>query len=102
MVLGKTLIDGTGYAHPMAGLLPVVTSFAKHTLHLGYRELTPLAGPWKKTLRGHEFHYSSLISQGHGVPLFAARDAAGMDLGKMGLKSGNVMGSYAHIVSEAP
>jgi cobyrinic acid a,c-diamide synthase len=102
MVLGNVLIDGNGNPHKMAGLLPLTTSFAKQTLHLGYRELKPLGGPWKKPLRGHEFHYSTVISQGYGLPLFAAKDAAGNDKGKMGLRAGNVMGSYAHIISEAP
>ncbi|PVE20309.1 cobyrinic acid a,c-diamide synthase [Microvirga sp. KLBC 81] len=37
MVLGKTLEDGSGQVHPMAGLLPVETSYARPKMHLGYR-----------------------------------------------------------------
>ncbi len=102
MVLGERLIDAQGVDHKMAGCLPVTTSFATRELHLGYRTLRPLCGPWNKPLRGHEFHYSTLVQQGSGQPLFAATDAAGNDLGSMGLRIGNVMGSYGHIIAEAP
>ena len=60
MVLGDALIDAQGQSHAMAGLLPLTTSFATRKLHLGYRQLMPLGGPWTKPLRGHEFHYSSI------------------------------------------
>ena len=102
MVLGDGLIDAQGQRHQMAGLLPLTTSFAKRKLHLGYRQLRPLNGPWKLPLRGHEFHYSTIESQGGGEPLFQARDAAGNDLGHIGQRVGNVMGSYAHVISVAP
>ncbi len=102
MVLGDRIIDKEGQRHAMAGLLPLTTSFAKRKLHLGYRQLQPLTGPWKRPLRGHEFHYSTIESQGGGEHLFHARDAAGNDLGRIGQRVGNVMGSYAHIISVAP
>jgi cobyrinic acid a,c-diamide synthase len=102
MVLGDALIDAKGQSHPMAGLLPLTTSFAARKLHLGYRQLTPLGGPWTRPLRGHEFHYSSIENEGKADKLFKASDAAGEDLGNIGLKRGMVMGSYAHIICEAP
>ncbi len=102
MVLGEGLIDGEGRHHAMAGLLPLTTSFAKRKLHLGYRQLKPLSGPWHQPLRGHEFHYSTIESQGGGEPLFQALDAASNDLGHIGQRIGNVMGSYAHVISVAP
>jgi cobyrinic acid a,c-diamide synthase len=102
MVLGDEIIDADGKSHSMAGLLPLTTSFATRKLHLGYRQLTPLNGPWKKQLRGHEFHYSTIAIEGKADRLFSARDAAGNDLGPMGMKRSNVMGSYAHIICEAP
>ena len=103
MVLGDGLIDADGHSHKMSGLLSVVTSFEKRKLHLGYRRLT-CAGPlpFGKILRGHEFHYSTLISQGAGEALFEARDAAGRNLGRIGLRAGTVMGSYAHIIDQEP
>jgi cobyrinic acid a,c-diamide synthase len=102
MVLGDALIDAQGQSHVMTGLLPLTTSFATRKLHLGYRQLTPLGGPWTKTLRGHEFHYSSIENEGKADRLFNATDATGEDLGNIGLKRGMVMGSYAHIICEAP
>ena len=101
MVLGDGLIDAQGQRHAVAGLLPLTTSFAKRKLHLGYRQLQPLTGPWWQPLRGHEFHYSTIEAQGGGEPLFYAKDAAGNDLGRIGQRVGNVMGSYAHIISPA-
>ena len=102
MVLGDGLIDADGQCHAMAGLLPLSTSFAKRKLHLGYRQLKPLNAPWAAPLRGHEFHYSTIESIGAGLPLFHAQDAAGNDLGPIGQRIGNVMGSYAHVISVAP
>jgi cobyrinic acid a,c-diamide synthase len=102
MFLGQSLIDAQGVSHPMAGLLPHVTSFEKRKLHLGYRHLRPLAGPWTTPLRGHEFHYSTQVSTSAGDALFKASDAAGTEIGLMGMRRGKVMGSYAHVISEAP
>ena len=102
MVLGESLTDAEGVTHAMAGLLPVATSFARRKLHLGYRRLTPLTpGPWGAELAAHEFHYSTLVSEGTADRLFAARDATGAELPPMGLRRGLVMGSYAHVICEA-
>jgi cobyrinic acid a,c-diamide synthase len=102
MVLGNAIIDADGASHAMAGLLPVTTSFATRKLQLGYRQLKPLNAPWEADLRGHEFHYSTIMSQRATDPLFHASDAAGNDLGMIGQRVGNVMGSYVHIISKAP
>ena len=102
MVLGNALIDAKGQSHAMAGLLPLTTSFATRKLQLGYRQLTPLNGPWKQNLRGHEFHYSTIAQQGSGEPLFNVKDATGADLGTQGQRIGKVMGSYNHVISVAP
>jgi cobyrinic acid a,c-diamide synthase len=102
MVLGDAITDAQGQSHKMAGLLPLTTSFATRKLHLGYRHLKPLGGPWTKPLRGHEFHYSTIENEGQADRLFSAADAAGQSLGDIGLRRGNVMGSYAHIICEAP
>jgi len=102
MVLGDELIDGEGERHGMAGLLPVTTSYAKRQRHLGYRRLTPLAGaPWAQPLTAHEFHYSTLVSEGAGERLFSASDARGDRLGDVGLRRGSVSGSYMHVIDRA-
>lgn len=102
MVLGEALIDAKGVSHAMSGLLPLTTSFATRKLHLGYRQLQPLNAPWAQSLRGHEFHYSTIAAQGGGEPLFAVKDAAGTDLGSQGQRISKVMGSYNHVISVAP
>lgn len=100
MVMGDVLIDGDGVAHEMAGLLPVTTSFEQRTRHLGYRRLSHNSAlPWPETLRGHEFHYSTLIAQGDDTALFAAENAVGDVLEPMGLSFGKCVGSYAHVIA---
>lgn len=113
MTLGTSIIDTHGTAFPMAGLLPLETSFAAKKLHLGYRHLTPDLADWQTlwpgmpktgadhpTLIAHEFHYSSDVSNSGGAaPLFNVANPAGEALGKTGLVSGCVFGSYAHIIA---
>ena len=102
MILGDGLIDADGSRHEMAGLLPITTSFVQRKLHLGYRRLEVLSDlPFAKTgeiLTAHEFHYSTLISSGDVRPAFQAQDAKGQDLGSYGMISGNVAGSYLHLI----
>jgi cobyrinic acid a,c-diamide synthase len=100
MVLGDYIVDKDGRKHEMAGLLPVGTSFANRKLHLGYRALAAHDSlPMGQHLKGHEFHYSTIDWQGAGEPLFECHDATGTPLAPAGLRRGNVMGSYAHIIA---
>lgn len=102
MVLGHGLTDAEGRRHPMAGLLPVETSFAKRRLHLGYRRVAlakagPLGGA-RTRFRGHEFHYATIIEEGPGLPLFRCEDANGHELGEAGLADRRVVGSFIHLI----
>ncbi|ROU04268.1 cobyrinate a,c-diamide synthase [Histidinibacterium lentulum] len=97
MTLGESLTDAEGTRHRMAGLLGLATSFAERRLHLGYRRLTPLAGPFKTPCTGHEFHYATTLGA-EGPPLWRAEDAEGTPLPDMGLCEGRVSGSFAHII----
>ncbi len=100
MVLGDYLVDADGKSHTMAGLLPLGTSFAKRKLHLGYRSLAQRdALPFASNLKGHEFHYSAIDRQGDAEPLFECCDAMGQPLPQTGLRRGNIMGSYSHIIA---
>lgn len=102
MVLGDGLVDATGARHAMLGLLPVVTSYEKRQRHLGYRRVTPLAGSFfDKPMTAHEFHYSTIVSEGEADRLFSVRDALGADLGAAGLQRANVAGSYMHLIDLA-
>ncbi len=100
MTLGEALTDEHGQDFPMAGLLPVHTSFADRKLSLGYRRLSPCVanGLWKQSLNAHEFHYASVVTGGRDQPLFEAMNAVGQTVGPMGHRSGSVMGSFAHII----
>jgi cobyrinic acid a,c-diamide synthase len=102
MVLGEYLIDAEGRRQPMAGLLPLTTSFADRRLHLGYRCATLLAsGPLGEAgacFRGHEFHYATVAQQGAADPLLSVTDAAGEVVAACGLRQGSVFGSFIHLV----
>jgi cobyrinic acid a,c-diamide synthase len=105
MVLGESLVDAEGIAHPMAGLLPIATSFARPKLHLGYRhallvEEGPL-GVRGAGYAGHEFHYASVERESGDAALFQAKDARGNALAAMGRRQGRVMGSFLHLISAA-
>ncbi|MBZ0129089.1 MAG: cobyrinate a,c-diamide synthase [Rhodobacteraceae bacterium] len=101
MVLGEALTDASGAVHRMAGLLPLETSFARRKLHLGYRSLTALGGPFAGRLMAHEFHYATTL-RAVGQPLYQARNAEGEALAPMGLINGLVSGSFAHVIDAAP
>lgn len=102
MALGEALIDKTGAAHRMAGLLGLVTSYEKRKLHLGYRravlrEAMPgfAAGA---ALRGHEFHYSTILEQ-PDTPLAAVADADGQPTPETGSRRGAVSGTFFHLIA---
>lgn len=102
MVLGEGLIDAHGARHALAGLLPVVTSFAERRLHLGYREVTAAGatalGPAGRRYRGHEFHYATIVEERAESPLFAIANAAGHRLATGGARIGTVAGSFIHLI----
>src|SRR6185312_12626361 len=105
MVLGKSLEDADGVTHPMTGLLGHATSFHKRKLHLGYREArlttdSPL-GMAGTRVRGHEFHYASLISAGHDVAFAELTDAQGQPVTDCGGRRGNVTGTFFHVIARA-
>ena len=103
MTLGEGLVDAEGTRHAMLGLLPLETSFADRRLHLGYRRLECLDGaPWAGTLAGHEFHYASVVDEGSAERLFDAADSTNENAGPIGLRVGNVMGSFAHVIDGMP
>ena len=104
MAMGRTLIDRDGQPHAMAGLLPVVTSFAQPRLHLGYRriellERSPL-GNAGAAWRGHEFHYASEVER-TGPPLLRAGGVRDAEQSEQGCRLGTVAGSYLHLIDRA-
>ena len=103
MVLGKAIIDQKGKYHSMFGLLSLITSFEKRKLHLGYR-LAKLKNEKNnfhnsKVLRGHEFHYSTIIQQ-KDSELYEVFDANDIKVKETGSYKGNVSGTFFHFLSE--
>ena len=103
MALGTALTDGEGTPHAMTGLLGLETSFAERRIHLGYR-LAELAAPIPghdagARLRGHEFHYSTILSQ-PDAPLALVRDASGAVVAEAGSRRGRVTGTFFHVIAE--
>lgn len=104
MVLGKTLTDKHGKTHQMLGLLGLETSFEKRQFHLGYRLATPSApapalASYQK-LRGHEFHYTSILQQ-PDTALFSVQDATGKIIAETGSVRGLVSGTFFHLIAQA-
>ncbi|MCP8939831.1 cobyrinate a,c-diamide synthase [Alsobacter sp. SYSU M60028] len=103
MTLGRTLTDANGAAHEMAGLLGLSTSFAKRRMNLGYRDVELIEasclGPAGARLRGHEFHYSSIVDAGGDAPFAMARDAYGSAPAPSGSRRGLVSGSFFHLIA---
>ena len=107
MVLCQELhIDDAVY--PMAGVFPLATTLCARPQGLGYAEALVVAEnpfhPAGASLKGHEFHYSRCLAQGHFTgqgpkPVFALRMARGSGMldGQDGIVSGNTFAAYTHI-----
>lgn len=104
MVLGEALVDKDGGRHAMAGLLGLVTSYAQRRMQLGYRHaalLAPVGALAAGTaLRGHEFHYSTILDQ-PDAPLAHVTDADGAAVAETGSRRGCVTGSFFHMIAPA-
>jgi cobyrinic acid a,c-diamide synthase len=105
MVLGQGLTDADGGRHAMTGLLGHATSFAERKLQLGYREArlridSPI-GSAGSTVRGHEFHYATLISPGDDTALADLTDGQGRALGPSGGRRDRVTGAFFHAIAQA-
>ena len=108
MALGAGLVDAEGVRHEMLGLLGLETSYAKRRMHLGYRRaqaVAPVPGLGMAALRGHEFHYASILSQ-PDAPLARVTDANGAEVPETGSHrpmagGGQVSGTFFHLIAPA-
>jgi cobyrinic acid a,c-diamide synthase len=93
MYLGEALDE-----RPMCGVLPVRTRMGPALRSFGYREVVTTAdtvlGPAGTRFRGHEFHYSELVSPPPLSPAYRATGWSGE--GEEGWGDGRVLGSYVH------
>ena len=101
MVLGRGIEDAQGSRHSMAGLLRLETSFARPSLHLGYRRARLRAdcslGSAGTEIMGHEFHYASVLAAAD-ESLVECRDAAGALMPEGGARRGSVTGTFFHAI----
>lgn len=105
MVLGRSLEDAAGVTHPMTRLLGHATSFVRRRMQLGYREARLMAanplGAAGDVVRGHEFHYATLVSAGDDAPLADLCDGQNQPLGSTGSRRGHVSGTFFHVIARA-
>ncbi len=104
MAMGAGIVDKEGAWHEMAGILGLVTSFEKRKMHLGYR-LAELHAPVPghatgARLRGHEFHYSTILDQ-PDLALARVVDANGDAVAETGSRRGLATGTFFHLIAEA-
>ena len=101
MYLTQAIRDFEGRSHEMVGLLSADAVMRKPGLTLGYRTLELshpcILGVPGTTVRGHEFHYSTLVPNGPLRYAGTLRDARGSAAGRDGLMAGNVLALYAHL-----
>ncbi|MFO7666552.1 MAG: cobyrinate a,c-diamide synthase [Desulfobacterales bacterium] len=102
MYLGKELIlDGVTY--DMAGLLPIAFGFSKKPQAHGYTIVeVEENNPYYKSgteIRGHEFHYSSVLKwEGEDKDLtFRLKRGSGLINNRDGVVFKNVLATYTHI-----
>jgi cobyrinic acid a,c-diamide synthase len=101
MYLTQAIRDFSGTSHEMVGLFPAEAVMQKSSMTLGYRTMNCsrhcILGEAGMTARGHEFHYSMLVSRGPLDYACGLRDAQGDSKGSDGLVLGNTLALYTHI-----
>lgn len=102
MFLSKGIQDLDGESHAMVGLLPFRVRMLPRLRALGYREVTitadGLLGPAGTKARGHEFHYSEIVSEPPDLGrLYHLTDRNGEASRLEGYTWGNVLASYIHL-----
>ena len=97
MYLTKGIVDHDGRFHEMVDVFPVRSRMQKNLAALGYREIHLQAdsffGPTGTTIRGHEFHYSSIDR----MPDSIERNYEGSNSSCEGYRYKNCVGGYSHL-----
>ncbi len=87
----------------MAGCFDLGVRMSGRLRSLGYREITfaqdTVIGARGARVRGHEFHYSSVVSDKAGLydNVFAVTSRAGQDVQVQGYQIRRTLGSYLHV-----
>jgi cobyrinic acid a,c-diamide synthase len=98
----RSLRTSDGEIHLMAGVIPIDVALEAGTLHSGYRDLSiatdSMLGPAGTRLRGHEFHFSRLLSGGDCLnPAYSMHDCDGEPLGCEGWTDPLLLASFIHL-----
>ena len=98
MYLGETIEDFENIEYRMAGILPIKAQIQSPRLSLGYRTVTALEDNLVvnkgSTVRGHEFHWSTLTAGEEKANAWSIEEKDGF---KEGFKINNLLASYIHI-----
>ncbi len=101
MYLTESIRDFDGRSHEMVGIFPTETAMQKQGLTLGYRTVhcsrRSILGEVGVTVRGHEFHYSTLVARQPLPYACTLSDADGSQKGRDGLTKNNVLALYTHL-----
>ncbi len=92
MYLGKTIIDDTGVAYPMASIFEFSTTMEHKKLSLGYRRTRYN----EVDIWGHEFHYSTIINDENNPTLAKICSAREKEVATKIYNYQNVYASYVH------
>ena len=102
MYLCRIMGDTEGGVFPMTGCLPFATRMLDRLKALGYRQIVQrkdsVLGPAGQTMRGHEFHYSTIVDNTADIDgVYSVTDRIGIEKGAEGFVAGRTMGSYVHL-----
>jgi len=101
-----SLEDGVGQGFPMLGIFPFRARMDTRLRALGYREVClhkdTLLGPAGTVIRGHEFHYSSIVNMDVDATaepdcVYVLRERKGNPETREGYTAHNVLASYVHL-----
>ena len=92
MYLGKSITDKESNTFAMANVFDFATSMGHARMHLGYRKVALN----NLKLKGHEFHYSTIIEQNEAPAQAEVFNAKGMPVNTGIFMKHKVMASYIH------
>ena len=102
MYLCRSLRDAEGKDWEMCGVFDAATEMHHRRVRLGYVQAATVAdglfGPAGTELRGHEFHWSSLVEKADTwETVFEVCGADGKNRRRVGIRKGNLWASYIHV-----
>ncbi len=102
MYLCRSLTDAEGKNWEMCGVFDAITEMHHRRVRLGYVQAATLTdglfGGTGTELRGHEFHWSSLVEKDEKwEPVFEVCGADGQNRRATGIRKGNLWASYIHV-----